>query len=110
MRLPTGTNDRVNGAGWEAFDAPNTTVLVDDGNQRRSFNTIGRIERKRFAMEQASECSDGRTSAGWALIDRRETAGDRRRIRAAPIVPTARALCLRKKGVDVVGECHQLTN
>jgi len=108
--LPAGTNDRINGAGWEAFDAPNTTVLVDDGNQRRSFNTIGRIERKPFAMEQASECTDGRTSAWRALIDRRDTAGDRRRIRAAAVVATARALCLRKKGVDVVGECHELPN
>jgi hypothetical protein len=109
MCLPAGTNDRINGAGREAFNTPNTTLLVDDGNQRRSFNTVGRIERKRFAMKQASECRYGRTAARWALIDLSDTAGDCRRIRAAPVVATARALCLWKKGVDVVRECHHVT-
>jgi hypothetical protein len=106
MCLPPGTNDRIDGAGRQAFDAPNTTILVDDGNQRRALNTIGRIERKRFPMKQVSERSDRRTSARRALIDLRETAGNRRRVWATPIVATARALCLRKERVDVVGECH----
>jgi hypothetical protein len=110
MCLPPGTNDRIDGAGRQAFDAPNTTIFVDDGNQRRSLNTIGRIERKRFPMKQVSECSDRRTSARRALIDLRETGGDRRRVRATPIVATARALCLRKERVDVVGEYHYVTN
>jgi hypothetical protein len=110
MCLPACTNDRINGAGRQAFDAPNTTVFVDEGDQRRSFNTIGRIERKRFAMEQASECRYGRTSARWALIDLSNTVRDRCGIGTAPVVATARALRLRKEGVNVVGECHQLTN
>jgi hypothetical protein len=104
--LPPGANDRIDGAGRQAFDAPNTTIFVDDSNRRRALNTIGRIERKRFPMKQVSERSDRRTPARRALIDLRQTVGDRRRVWATPIVATARALCLRKERVDVVGECH----
>jgi hypothetical protein len=109
MCLPPGTNDCIDGAGRQAFDAPNTTVFVDDGDQRRALNTIGWIEWKRFPMHQASECSDRRTPTRRALIDLREAARDRRRVRATPVVAAARALRLRKEGVDVVGECHQVT-
>jgi hypothetical protein len=110
MCLPPGTNDRIDGAGREAFDAPNTAIFVDDGNQRRSLDTIAGIERKRIPLKQTSECSDSRAPAWRALIDLRLTAGHRRRIGATAIVATARALCLRKEGVDVVGEYHQVTN
>jgi hypothetical protein len=110
MCLAAGTNDRIDGAGREALDAPNTTIFVDDGDQRRALDAIGRIERKRFPLKQTSECSDCRAAARRALIDLRETIGDRRRIRATPIVTTARALGLWKKSVDVVGECHHITN
>jgi hypothetical protein len=108
MRLPAGTNDRINGAGREAFDASNTAVFIDDRNQRRTLDAIGRIERERFAMKQPSECSDCRSPARWALIDLRKTTRDCRRIRTTPVVATARALCLRKERVDVVGECHHV--
>jgi hypothetical protein len=57
-------------------------------------------------MEQVGKRSDRRTPAGRALIDLCEAAGDRLRIRATPVVATARALRLRKKRIDVVGECH----
>jgi hypothetical protein len=108
--MPPGTNDRVDGAGREALDASNTAIFVDDGNQRRSLDTIGGIERKRLSLKQMSECSDRRAAAWRALIHLRFTTGDRRRIGATTIVATARALCLRKEGIDVVGECHQVTN
>jgi len=52
--LPLGTNDRIDGAGWKAFDASDTSIFVDDGNQRRALDAIGRIERKRFPMNQLS--------------------------------------------------------
>ena len=110
MCLAPGTDDRIDGAGREAFDAPDTTLFVNEGNQRRALDAIGGIERKYFAMKQVSECGDRRTSARRTLIDLRETAGDRRRIRATSIVSAASALCLRKKGVDVVGECHGITS
>jgi hypothetical protein len=110
MCLPPGTNDRIDGAGRQAFDAPNAPIFVDDGNQRWAFNTIGRIERQRVPTQQASECSDRRTPARRALIDLCETGRDRRRVRATPVVATACALCLRKDGVDVVGECHCVTS
>jgi hypothetical protein len=109
MCLPAGTNDRVDGAGRQTFDAPNTTIFVDDGNERRALDTIGRVERKRLPMQQTSECSDRRTPARRALIDLCETTGDRLRIRATPVVATARALRLGKKRVDVVSERHQVT-
>jgi hypothetical protein len=109
MCLPAGTNDRIDRAGRETFDAPNTTIFVDDGNQGRALDTIGRVERKRLPMKQVSERSDRRTPARRALIDLRETAGDRLRIRATPFVATARALRLGKERVDVVGECHHVT-
>jgi hypothetical protein len=32
MCLPARTNDRIDGAGREAFDAPNTSSFVDDRN------------------------------------------------------------------------------
>jgi hypothetical protein len=108
--LPAGTNDRIDGAGREAFDAPNTTIFVDEGDQRRALDTIGRIERKRFPMKQTRECSDCRAPARRALIDLRKSTGDCRRVRATPIVTTARALGLWKKSVDVVVECHHITN
>jgi hypothetical protein len=110
MCLPPGANDGIDGAGREAFDATDTTIFVDDGNQRRSLDTIGGIKRKRLPLKQTRECSDRRAAAWRALIDLRFTTGDRRRIGATAIVATARALCLRKEGVDVVGECHQVTN
>jgi hypothetical protein len=110
MCLPAGPNDRVDGAGREAFNAPNTALFVDNGNQCRALDAICRVERKRLAMKHVSECRDRRTSAGRALVDRRKTAGDRLRIRATAIVATARALCLRKERVDVVGECHHITS
>lgn len=110
MRLPPGTNDRIDGARRQAFDAPNTAIFVDDGDQRRALNTIGWIEWKRFPMQEARECSDCRTPTRRALIDLREAASNRRRVRATPIIATARALRLRKEGVDVVGECHQVTS
>jgi hypothetical protein len=110
MCLPAGTDDRIDGAGREAFNAPNTTVFVDEGNQRRSLDTVDGIERKRLALKQVSECSDGRATARRALIDLRLTAGDRGRIGVTTIIATARALGLRKEGVDVVRECHHVTN
>jgi hypothetical protein len=110
MCLPPGTNDGIDGAGREAFDAPNTTIFVNDGNQRRSLDAIGGIERKRLPLKQMSKCSDGRAPARRALIDLRMTAGDRSRIGATAIVAAARALCLRKEGVDVVGVCHHVTS
>jgi hypothetical protein len=110
MCLPPGTNDRIDGAWREAFDASNTAIFVNDGNQRRSLDTIGGIEGKRLPLKQTSECGDRRAPARGALIDLRFTTGDRRRIGSTAIVATARALCLRKEGVDVVGECHQVTN
>jgi hypothetical protein len=109
MCLPARTNDRIDGAGRETFDAPNTTIFVDDGNQGRALDTIGRVERKRLPMKQVSERSDRRTPARRALIDLRETGGDRLRIRATSVVATACALRLGKERVDVVGECHHVT-
>jgi hypothetical protein len=55
MCLPPGTNDRIDGAWWEAFDASNTAIFVNDGNQRRSLDTIGGIERKRLPLKQTGE-------------------------------------------------------
>jgi hypothetical protein len=110
MSLLARPNDRIDGAGREAFDAPNAPIFVDDGHQRRALDAIGRVERKRFSLKQASKCGDRRTPARRALIDLRETIGDRHRIRATPVVATARALCLRKECVDVVGECHHASN
>jgi len=110
MCLPAGTNDRIDRAGRETFDAPDTATFVDDRNQRRGFDTVGWVERKHFPMKQVSERSDRCTPTRRALIDLREVAGNRLRVRPAPVVATARALCLRKERVDVVGECHHVTN
>jgi hypothetical protein len=55
MCLPAGTDDRIDGAWREAFDASNTAIFVNDGNQRRPLDTIGGIERKRLPLKQTGE-------------------------------------------------------
>jgi hypothetical protein len=57
-------------------------------------------------MKQSRQGADGRGPTRWALVDGRKIAGNRLGIRTAPVVATARALCLRQERVDIVGECH----
>jgi hypothetical protein len=52
MRLLTGADDGINRAGRKAFDATDAALFIDHRNQCGSFNTIVRVERQRWAMEQ----------------------------------------------------------
>jgi hypothetical protein len=59
MRLSTRANDCINGAGWQAFDTPDTPIFVDDGNQCRSLNAVVWIERQDFEVKQSGKRRNG---------------------------------------------------
>jgi hypothetical protein len=106
MHLLARADDRIDWARRQAFDAPDATIFVDDRNQRRALDAIIGVEWHRLAMKQSRQGVDGRGPTRWALVDGRKIAGNRLGIRTAPIVSTARALCLRQERVDIVGQCH----
>jgi hypothetical protein len=106
MRLLARADDRIDRAGRQAFDTTNATVLVNYGDQRGTFNAIVRIQWQHVATKEICQRDNGRRAAGRALIDGGTIVGNRFRIRAAPVVATARALCLRKKSVDSIRERH----
>lgn len=106
MGLTARTDDRVDGAGRQAFDTPNASILVDDRNQRWTLDAIGWVEGTSLAVKQVSEGADGRRTTWRALVDLCQATGDRLGIWATSLVAATRALRLWQKRVNIVGECH----
>jgi hypothetical protein len=94
MSLSAGTHDRIHRTGWQTLDATDALRLVDDRNQRGSFNSIVGVERKDLALEQVGQSGDGCRATRRALIDCRKANGDGFGVGAATVVPTTRALRL----------------
>jgi hypothetical protein len=107
MGLSAGTHDRIHRTGRQTLDASDALPLVDDGNQRRSFNSVVRVEWKGLAMKEVGQSGNGRRAAGRALIDLCVAAGNGFGVGAATVIPTTRALRLREERIDVVSDCHE---
>src|SRR5690349_8025078 len=84
-----------------AADAP---VFVDQCGGRRLLDAICGIERYDVASEERGKLSDALRSPGWALIDLSLAVGDGFRIRTAAAEAALRALRLRQKIIDAVGQ------
>jgi hypothetical protein len=106
MCLSAGADDRVDRAGWQAFDTSNASIFVDDRNQGGSLDSIVGVQRQYLALKQPGQGCDGRCATGRALVDLRGAVGNRFRIGSTAVVAAARALRLWEERVDVVGKCH----
>src|SRR2546421_2990040 len=108
VHLLACADDGVDGAGGQTLHAPDAGILVDQREQRRTFDAVHGIERTRFTTKQRRESNDRRRAAGRALVDYCSSGCDRLRVGATPVVAATGALRLRQEGVDVVGGRHGL--
>ncbi len=103
MQLARSTDDGIDRAGWQTTRAADAALGVDVGDLGGLLATTFRIECERRHIEQGSELYDRLAAARRAAIDERFTASDGFGIGPAALIPAARALRLRQKGIDLLG-------
>src|SRR5690348_16816502 len=100
-------DDRVDGARGDAKRTADARRFVDARDAQRTRHAARGVERWGRASEQARERIERGASAWRAAVDVRVTGGNRRCIRATPLVPAAAALRLRQQLVDAIGKFGQ---
>src|ERR1700758_3643909 len=55
VHLPAGADDRIDRAGGQTLGATDAGFLIDQRNERRSLDAVGRIERQRRKTEEPGE-------------------------------------------------------
>ena len=97
-------DDAVDRAGRQAQRAADAGALVDHREAARSFLTRVRIERDDRAAREGREPPDAFGTPGLAAVDLRRLAGERLGIGTAVGIAAARALRLRQRAVERLGE------